>query len=295
MKKIVFFVFSVVFICCCFSCKSEKKTELLNITNIEKNKYQCSFDDIIHDFIIELPEHVENAPLVVLLPGLNLTPENMKVDTGFEKEACARGYAVVYVKGSVQKGQKGSGVGWNCGIYLEGNDDVGFLVALAEYLQKEYGFDKKRTFAAGFSNGGFMMHRLAMEGQKTFRACVSVAGRMPSLIWKNANKKNKVGFFQISGEKDDIVPKNSDGSARHVPDPAIEDVVDYWADSNGLTVVEEEEIASGSSLTKWSSKSASAKGQVWHLFVKDGRHSWPNARMNGIDANTLILDFFDCF
>ena len=136
---------------------------------------------------------------------------------------------------------------------------------------------------------------ITMEGQKTFRACVSVAGRMTSLVWKNSNKKNKVGFFQISGEKDDIVPKNSDGRARHTVDPAIEDVVDYWAGSNGLTVVEEEEIAGGSSLTKWSSKGASAKGQVWHLFVKDGRHSWPNVRMNGIDANTMILDFFDCF
>lgn len=33
-------------------------------------------------------------------------------------------------------------------------------------------------------------------------------------------------------------------------------------------------------------------GQVWHLFVKNGRHSWPSEKLNGIDANRLILEFF---
>ena len=46
----------------------------------------------------------------------------------------------------------------------------------------------------------------------------------------------KTGFFQITGEKDDVVPKNSDGSAKYAIVPAIEDVIAYYAEANGLTL-----------------------------------------------------------
>ena len=137
---------------------------------------------------------------------------------------------------------------------------------LSEYLQKEYKLNKDLVFAAGFSNGGFMTHRLAMQGQTSFKACVSVAGKMPKVIWRDKNKKIRVGFFQITGLKDDVVPKNSDGSARHASDPAIEDVMDYWAASNKFTLVTKEEVGEGSELTKWTSAGKFKKGQVWSPF-----------------------------
>ena len=136
-----------------------------------------------------------------------------------------------------------------------------------------------------------MAHRLAMEAGDTFSACVSVAGMMPAKIWQNRNDTNDISFFQITGEKDDVVPKNSDGSAEYAPAPAIEDVMTYWAMSNGLEKCESEEIGKGSILTKY--RSDEKKNQVWTLFIKNGRHSWPNEKRCGIDANSLILAFFE--
>ena len=294
------FVF-IVFIICCIFCSCTKKQgdrdvlQQLDITQIKDNRYSAAFEGVVHDFIIELPQTVEKAPLVLLLPGYNNTAESMRQEIAFEKQACPKGYAVVYVNGSVQKGDLAKGFAWNSGIYPNGNDDVTFLVMLAKYLQKEYKLNKDLVFAAGFSNGGFMAHRLAMQGQTTFKACVSVAGKMPKVIWRDRNKKNRIGFFQITGLKDEVVPKNSDGSARHASDPAIEDVMDYWASSNKFTLVTKEEVGAGSELTKWTRAGKSKKGQVWHLCVKEGYHSWPENDFTGLDTNSLLLDFFSCF
>ena len=294
MKRIAFVLILVLF----SSCRVNRvKPGLSEVVHISENNYSCSFDGVVHNFILCLPQNCENYPLVVMLPGYNNTAEAMQNQTGFDKQACKRGYAVVYVTGSVQKGETQGGIGWNSGISTAQNQDVSFLTALVRYLQTEYPIDKKRVFAAGFSNGGFMIHRLAMEAGNTFSACVSVAGKMPEKIWKERNRKNKVGFFQITGEKDAVIPKLSDGSARHARDPAIEEVMDYWANSNGLSSIEIAEIGEGSTITKWSKrgKNGLRENQVWHLFVKDGNHSWPSFAVNGIDANSLILDFFDSF
>ena len=111
---------------------------------------------------------------------------------------------------------------------------------------------------------------------------------MPESVWEERRENNSVGFFQITGEKDDTVPKNSDGSARYSRAPAIEDVMDYWADSNGLELSETGLIGNASVLTKY--WSAERQSQVWHLVVSDGHHSWPNEQYNQVNTNALILE-----
>ncbi len=259
--------------------------------HMKENRFSCVFDGVKHDLILDLPEKTEGAPLIIMLPGYGNTAESFRSSVHFEQEAISQGYAAVYVTGARNPNDPVSAVGWNSGIGAGGNDDVTFLTSLAKLLQKEYSFDDERTFAAGFSNGGFMAHRLAMEAGDTFSACVSVAGLMPADIWDARNAANSVSFFQITGEKDDVIPKNSDGSAKYAKHPAIEDVMAYWADSNGLDRCGSEETGKGSVLTKC--RGGQTPVQVWTLFVKDGRHSWPGVKLNGIDTNSLILDFFD--
>lgn len=262
----------------------------LTVEHLKENTYSSSFDGVTHRFVLVLPEECEGAPLVVMLPGYGNTAESFRTTVHFEQDAGPRGYAVVYVTGARDPNNSISSVGWNSGIGAEGNDDVGFLTALTAWLQKEYGLDDRRTFAVGFSNGAFMVHRLAMEAGDTFSACVSVAGMMPAKIWQARNEVNAVSFFEIYGEKDDVVPKNSDGSAAYAKDPAIEEVMSYWAASNGLDRCETEEIGNGSVLTKCGGSQTAH--QVWDLVIKNGRHSWPAPELNRIDANALILEFF---
>lgn len=254
-------------------------------------KYSCTFDGAKHDFIMDLPDHPEGAPLVIMLHGYGESAAGFRNAVHFEIPANAMGYAVVYVTGAANPYDKTSAAGWNSGISSDGNDDVSFLAAFADYLQTEYGFDTARTFAVGYSNGAFMTHRLAMEASGTFAACVSVAGMMPAQVWNARGGGNTVGFFQITGEKDDVIPKKSDGSAAHAQAPAIEDVMAYWAEACGLTCTETTDTGKNGLLKKYTREGCRA--QVWDLFIKNGRHSWPDKDITGIDINQLILDFFE--
>ena len=264
------------------------------VTDVEQGEngaFTCTYAGIRHACIADLPEQAENAPLILMLHGYSGTAESFRSERHFEEQANARGYAVVYVTGAPDPNDPTAGNGWDSGLGQAGNPDTAFLKALAVYLQETYGLDSRHTYAVGFSNGAFMTHRLAAEAADTFSAVVSVAGMMPKQIWDSRNEKNNVGVFQITGEKDDVVPKNSDGSAKSAQAPAIEDVMTYWAESNGLTQEETSEIGNGSELTKLSG--SGTEKQVWHLRVKNGRHSWPTEDYTGIDATALILDYLD--
>ena len=267
--------------------------DLEDITPGEDNSYTCTYDGVKHDFILCLPDTTENAPLVVMLHGYAGSAEGFKRDTAFDETANPAGYAVCYVTGASNPNDSTSATGWNSYVDDTANDDVGFLIALAEYLKTEYSFDENRIYAVGFSNGAFMIHSLAMEAGETYSGYVSVAGFMQQSVWDNQNTYNDISFFQITGEKDDVVPKNSDGSAKHSNAPAIEDVMEYWVSSNGLSLSGTDEIGvdSESILNKYTSDDK--KNQVWDLFIKNGRHSWPTSSSNEIDANALILEFFE--
>ncbi len=271
-------------------CSSGKKPAIENMVLVSKEnspRFSCTFDGYKHFFTIELPDcrtsETAERPLVIMLHGYGSSDQGFKNDTHFERAANKRGYGVVYVSGT--------GGGWNSGIGLDNIRDVDFIVSLTEYLQKEYKFDTKKTYVIGFSNGAFMVHRLMMDAPKTFSAGVSVAGKMTKKIWDERKKKNGVSVFQITGEKDSVVPKLSDGTAKTAKDPAIEEVMEYWAVSDRLGSVQDKTVGKGSVLTEY--KTDGKKNQVWHLFVKDGRHSWPNMEQNGIDMNEMILDFFE--
>lgn len=206
-------------------------------------------------------------------------------------DANALGYAVVYVTGAPSPGDATSANGWNSGVGQSSNDDVGFLCGLVNYLCETYDFDSTRVYAVGFSNGAFMTHRLAIEANDTFAAVVSVAGMMPESVWEGRPSDCSVGVFQITGEKDDVVPKNSDGSANYSKAPAIEDVVAYYVDRNGLNVTDIDTVGKKSVLTKY--KSFDSSKQVWNLWILDGRHSWPDEKITGVNMNQLILEYLE--
>ena len=262
------------------------------ITDGEKEGWlSCTYAGIRHDMILELPETPDGAPLIVMLPGYGQTAESFRSFTNMDEAAIPRGYAVLYVTGAPQPNDPTASYGWNSGISPEGNPDTAFLKALAGSMQETYGFDSAHTFAAGFSNGGFMMHRLAMECADTFAAVASVAGRITDSVWENRNEANSVGVLQITGEKDEVIPKHSDGTADRYDVPGIEDVMEYWAASNGLSESASETVGNNSVLTKYTGSGTTK--QVWDVFIPNGRHSWPNGDYNGVIANELILDFFD--
>ena len=284
-RKTICLMAAVMAIMLCLCSCSTTKQNLEDIVTISSGHFACTYDGVKHDFIVDTPENPVGSSLVIMLPGSGGTAESFRQSTLFHEKACPNGYTVVYVTGAPDPKDSSSATSWNHNGRKDGNDDVSFLKALASFIQKQYHTDSKRCFAAGFSNGAFMCHRLALEASDAFCAVISVAGTMSDNTWKNRPKSCTTSLLQIAGEKDDVIPKFSDNSARYSAFPAIEEVIDYYA--NGLGLTEVRKIGKESTLTEYGNSSR----QVWFLYVKDGRHSWSAESVSGINTNTLIIDF----
>lgn len=265
--------------------------ELDSVVFTGDDKTVAVYQGVEHEFIVDLPENPEGAPLIIMLHGYGESAEGFRSKTEFEKEATQLGYVVAYVTGAPSPEDATSSNGWNSGIGTSSNNDVEFLCALANYLCGRYALNSERVYAVGFSNGAFMTHRLAVEANDVFAAVVSVAGMMPESVWENKPDNCDVGVFQITGEKDDVVPKNSDNSAAYSNAPAIEEVMNYYVEKNELALTETVEVGKKSVLDKYTSNSSDK--QVWNLFIPDGRHSWPDEKIVGFNTNQMILDFLE--
>lgn len=291
-RKIVtaILIFSLVLgICSCAQSKPRPQSRITNVTEVKENTYECEFEGMTFKFMLFLPEKVDgNTPLILMMPGLGNNSSSFKLQTHMDETACPRGYAVCYV----QPGKGSGGFGWDCGLYdPTGVDSLDYLVDLVIYLQDEYGLSKTKAFAAGFSNGGFMAHRVAMEASDTFLAVASVAGIMTSKVWDERPDKMSIGVLEIYGTKDNVVPQNGNGTASASPYPAIELVMDYWASANGLASTSTETLSDRAVLTKYDD--FFSKPQVWTVVIEDGAHEWPSEDFAGFNTNELILDFFD--
>ena len=268
---------------------SKTDEEIVNVITSDDSHFTCEYEGQMRDFTLYLPDKIKGSVLVLALHGYGSDADSFARDTALHETLCPAGYTVAYVSGIPDPEDKTAATGWNSGLKKTGNDDAGFLSALACYLRKEYSLDKKRCVAAGFSNGAFMTHRLAIDENGIFTDIVSVSGMMPQYAWEERPKGASVNVLQISGTKDDVVPQKRSGTDKYSIAPAIEEVMEYYAASSNLDTVTTKQLSEKSEITKYSSdKDAHI---VWEISVKDGRHSWFEEQFCGFKIDDLILEF----
>lgn len=148
------------------------------------------------------------APLVLALHGSNQDGATLRRWTGYELDELADryGFAVAY-----PDGYRGN---WNdCRrdatfpAKTENVDDVGFLRALVAHCRAEYGTDPGRTYAFGFSNGGQMAFRLAMEEPRLVVAIATAGANLPppescTCAWQGPTAR----VLLVAGTQDPISP-----------------------------------------------------------------------------------------
>ncbi len=277
----------------------EPQAAVYSITDVSQTAddsgyYTCDYNGIKRKFVLYIPEGAgAGAPLIFMLHGYGSSAKGFMDFTGMNSAAKSRWFAVVYPQGIRDPGNRTGAACWNSGLTKTGNDDIGFLVALAKYLQQTYGFSESHTFAAGFSNGAFMMYKLACGAPDTFRAVASVAGSMSGGAWNERKETASVGILQINGTADSVVPIEPDKGV-YGDAPAIGGVIEYWRKANGLAEFEKVMLSDNAAAYKYSS--SENENKVWYIEIEGYNHAWPKgADISGFKANDIILEFFSSF
>lgn len=148
------------------------------------------------------------APLVLALHGAGTDGATLRRWTGYELDQLADryGFAVAY-----PDGYQGN---WNdCrrdgsfAAKTENIDDVGFMRALAAHLQAEYGLDPQRVYAFGYSNGGQLAFRLAIEAPRLVAAIAVAGASLPTPeSFTCASEGPTAPVLLVSGTQDPISP-----------------------------------------------------------------------------------------
>lgn len=131
-------------------------------------------------FLLHRPTSLKvPAPLLIVLHGSGQNSQAMRQATGyaFERLADERGFVVAYA--DAYKGH------WNdsrqVGQYAaraEGIDDVDYIGRLIDKLSAEQSIDDRRVFVFGYSGGGHMAYRLALQAPRRLAGLAVVAASL---------------------------------------------------------------------------------------------------------------------
>jgi polyhydroxybutyrate depolymerase len=148
--------------------------------------------------------------------GLTQTGAGLMDITQFNLIAEQNNFIVVY--------PDGQNFAWNANmnVTVSNADDIGFIESLAMEFQNNFGTDPLKQYLVGFSNGGFMCHKLACESSMCFAAIASVSGNMSDTTYLNCQPQFQPAVMHIHGTSDAIVPYNGGAGTGVSVDQSIE-------------------------------------------------------------------------
>jgi polyhydroxybutyrate depolymerase len=175
------------------------------------------------------------APLMVALQCYGCPTSFLPERLGLE--ALARKHGVVVAVPSANIDSRGSPF-WNatdacCDFDGRKPDDVGYVLGVIRELVARGVADPKRVYLVGFSNGGFLAHRIACDHASEIAAIVSIGAGGPSVC----KPSTPVSILEVHGNGDTVVPSAGGRLGRGLPNvgtfPSLRAALDAWATVDG--------------------------------------------------------------
>jgi polyhydroxybutyrate depolymerase len=173
-----------------------------------------------------------------------------------------------------------AGTAWNSGAGQSGYypnsaiNDVGFLNSLIDTIKANYAIDPSRVYMCGFSMGGFMTERMALQSNTQIAAFASMSGTVGDAITTYAPGRSvPVAHFHGTMDSTVFYVNNTYGI-----DPVT--LINFWVTNNGCNPVPDSSQFSntatdGITVDLFKYSGSSLDNDVW-LF-----------RMNGADHTVL--------
>ena len=263
-------------------------------------------------FYIPFPLRPEGVPVVFVLHDSGATAKRMMEATTEERWnelAFREKFIVVYPQGWKRYWNDCRG---DMADPQTGQDDVGYLLYLLEWLDAEYPVDRGQIYAAGHGEGGMMVLRLAAEAPETFKAVFSANG--PQAAQPDCSAAQEpVSVAYLAGTQNPLIP--FEGGAVGLSGENLgtvlsaEATLQSWLEINNIdtspevTEFRDRVSDDGSTATCWAYEGTAAR--VWFIRVEGGGHAWPGespftrieAQTNGyknldINAADLAWAFF---
>ncbi|MBM3128100.1 MAG: polyhydroxybutyrate depolymerase [Chloroflexi bacterium] len=257
-------------------------------------------------YTVHLPRGIGDElalPLVIVLHGGGGNSANAARMTGFSALADKEQFIVVYPDGTGRLDDKL--LTWNsgncCGYALDRKiDDVGFIRALIETLQRDYPIDARRIYATGMSNGGMMSYRIGCELSDKIAAIAPVAGALNVECKPSA----PIAVIAFHGTNDQHVlydggkPKiQADPHPRE--DQPVAYAMNFWAQHNRCATTPAR--AERGNVTRDTYANCAYDTGVELYTIKDGGHAWPSGQRGSprgdmptreISATNVMWEFF---
>jgi len=227
---------------------------------------------IQREYLVRTPSQPnETMPVLFFLHGLGDNITRLDREFQFSQIANEFGWAIVVP----QARNEGFGTMWNAGLMSSNTDDSGFLMALLDSLGVQYPLDMDSVFFTGFSMGGFMTHRMAIEHGDRITACAPVSGLITHSM---ANLSAvPVRMLHIHGTSDPVV--GYDGNSQYFGSNlglSVENILNYWKAANAT--VDEPVIDTFPDLKndglRFVRYSYQGEKELQHIKVIGGNHTW---------------------
>ena len=276
------------------SCRMKKWFLLFTLAFVSQLEAQTAgsyiFDGEERSFVYYVPSSWDGAqeyPLLIVLHGLTQSGNGIMNITGFNEIADVNNAIVCY--------PDGLNASWNADMNSLNSevDDLGFIESLVSYFETNYNTNPYRRYLCGFSNGGYLSHKIASESSMCFAAIGTVAGNMSTTTASNFNPSFPTSVLHIHGTADAIVPYNG-GAATGA---SVDEIMSLWQSYLSCDATPELIEMPNPNLLDFSFPESyvyqNCEGSALeHIKVNGGGHQWPGIATLFGGLGTINMDFY---
>jgi polyhydroxybutyrate depolymerase len=167
-----------------------------------------NFKGLERSYTLHVPKNYQAAkavPLLIVLHGGGGNAERMGNFTGFDLLSDRDTFIAVYPQAYKKHWNDGRDNG-RYDSQKDNVDDVGFIAALIDSLEKKYSIHSKKIYVTGLSNGGMMSYRLGCELSTRIAAVAPVIANMPVHLLEHCQPAVPLSILMMNGTSDPLMP-----------------------------------------------------------------------------------------
>jgi len=246
-----------------------------------------------------------SVPLLVVLHGGGSDAAAIEKASGFSAVADRERFVVVYPEATGRGANRTWNAGFCCGTAAEEEvDDAGFVLRVVDHVAERLPVNRNRVYLVGYSEGGMLAHRIAVEETTELAGLAVVAGaigvRVPGEEEPRALRRPRMPLpvMIMHGLADKVVHYWERDAGQGVAFVDVVTSVQLWTAGNGCGVTPLLRDERGGALLVRSFK---GQAPVEVVVLEGWGHEWPGRRatdqlpegspLRGFDAAEVIWEF----